>query len=471
MLAVFFTKTAHAHTVSHVVRFPSMKIKVLCRNPYEYFRQRKSDIHKLPRNLDPALHPLEAPREYVRALNATKLNKVFAKPFLGSLSGHTDGVYCMCKHPKRLSSFLSGSCDGEIKLWDLAKQECVSTITAHTGFVRGLCMNQEGGRFISVGDDKIIKQWSYSDTARDDEWEPESTILCKSVLMGVDHHQKEAVFVTCGDKVEVWDEARSEPIASFSWGVDSVSHVRFNPVETNVIASCCSDRSVALYDIRQATPLQKVVLALRSNSLCWNPMEAYHFTIANEDSHLYSFDMRRLDRPVHMYIDHVNAVLDVDYSPTGAEFVSGGFDKTLRIFQVDQRHSREVYHTKRMQKIFCVKWSSDTRYILSGSDETNIRLWKAQASEKLGRLTRRERVALEYSDKLKEKYHNHPQIRRIARHRHVPKLIHKLTQERKIMLASRKRKAENRARHSQPGSTESAPPPQEKMKHIVEVVE
>jgi len=45
---------------------------------------------------------------------------------------------------------------------------------------------------------------------------------------------------------------------------------------------------------------------------------------------------------------------------------------------------REVYHTKRMQRVVCVKWSLDDRYILSGSDEMNIRLWKANASEKLG---------------------------------------------------------------------------------------
>lgn len=45
---------------------------------------------------------------------------------------------------------------------------------------------------------------------------------------------------------------------------------------------------------------------------------------------------------------------------------------------------REVYHTKRMQHVICVKWSSDNKYILSGSDEMNIRLWKANASEKLG---------------------------------------------------------------------------------------
>lgn len=37
-----------------------------------------------------------------------------------------------------------------------------------------------------------------------------------------------------------------------------------------------------------------------------------------------------------------------------------------------------------MQHVICVKWSADNKFILSGSDEMNIRLWKANAAEKLG---------------------------------------------------------------------------------------
>ena len=35
--------------------------------------------------------------------------------------------------------------------------------------------------------------------------------------------------------------------------------------------------------------------------------------------------------------------------------------------------NREIYHTKRMQRIFSVLWSSDAKYVMSGSDEMNIR--------------------------------------------------------------------------------------------------
>jgi len=45
---------------------------------------------------------------------------------------------------------------------------------------------------------------------------------------------------------------------------------------------------------------------------------------------------------------------------------------------------REVYHTKRMQRVSVVRWSLDNKYLLSGSMEMNIRVWKARASEKIG---------------------------------------------------------------------------------------
>jgi len=62
--------------------------------------------------LDPNLHPFEKAREYTRALNATKLERLFSKPFLGALTGHIDGVYSLAKHPTHLTSILSGSADG-----------------------------------------------------------------------------------------------------------------------------------------------------------------------------------------------------------------------------------------------------------------------------------------------------------------------------------------------------------------------
>ena len=78
--------------------------------------------------------------------------------------------------------------------------------------------------------------------------------------------------------------------------------------------------------------MRKVVMELSTNAIAWNPMEAPTFVAANEDYNLYAFDMRHLKRPTNVHMDHVAAVTCVDFAPTGREFVSGSYDKTVRIF-------------------------------------------------------------------------------------------------------------------------------------------
>ena len=442
-----------------------MKVKVLSRNPADYIRERKSDIHKLPRNLDPALHPFEAPREYTLASNAVKLERVFAKPFVGTLEGHTDGINCLARNPKSLSLLLSGSCDGCVKLWNLPRREELGSINAHSGFVRGLCFNVAGDSFYSVGDDKIIKKWRNT-TDSSLIGESLDTIIHKNIITGIDHHWTEGKFATCGEKVEIWDEGKAVPVRTYSWGSDTVTSLKFNCIETHLLAATSSDRGIFLCDIRGGTPLRKVILKMKSNAIAWNPMEAYIFSAANEDSNVYTFDIRRIDMPVNVHIDHVAAVLDVDYAPTGQELVTGSFDKTIRIFPRDAGHSREVYHTKRMQRVFCVKFSADSKFVLSGSDETNIRIWKANASEQLGPLAPRQRAAAMYNEKLKEKFQHHPQIKRIMRHRHLPKQVYKARKQKREHIDSAKRKQRNVELHSKPGSIPHVP---ERKKSIVSV--
>ena len=181
---------------------------------------------------------------------------------------------------------------------------------------------------------------------------------------------------SAGACVDIWNYERADPVQSWKWtgSADSLTTVRFNAVEQHVLATAATDRSVILYDLRMQGPLTKVVLQMRTNALAWNPMEAYYFASANEDHRAYIFDMRRLDKAVNVLKDHVGAVMDVDFAPTGQELVTAGYDRTLRIYNTHSGHSRDVYHTSRMQRLFACKFSMDSQYILSGSDDGNVRI-------------------------------------------------------------------------------------------------
>ena len=221
------------------------------------------------------------------------------------------------------------------------------------------------------------------------------------MLSFVDHSYGDQMFASAGSCVQLWNYERSIPLQSFEQdSVDSITKVKFNPSEHHILGAVATDRSICLYDVRTNTPINKLYLKNKCSAFCWNPQEPFNFVVGCENSHCYTFDIKKSDQAKMIHKDHINAVLDIDFSPTGKEFVTGSFDKTIRIFRSQDGRSREVYHTKRMQQVNAVLYSMDSRFIWSGSEDTNIRLWKARASESLKMLLPREKEALAQSQKL-----------------------------------------------------------------------
>ncbi|KAF3336702.1 DDB1- and CUL4-associated factor 13 isoform X1 [Carex littledalei] len=410
---------------------------------------------KVFRNYDPNLHTQEKAVEYTRALNAAKLEKIFARPFVGAMDGHIDAISCMAKNPNHLKSVFSGSMDGAVLnfLWK-KNRKTVCQFPGHQGAVRGLTSSTNGEVLISCGTDctfllqLILLLFVF---------QPLAVYTWKHAFWGVDHQWDTSIFATAGAQVDIWDHNRSEPISTFQWGNDSVISVRFNPGEPNLLATSSSDRGIILYDLRTSSPFKKVIMQTKTNSICWNPMEPINFTVANEDCNCYTFDARKLDEAKVVHRDHVSAVMDVDYSPTGREFVTGSYDRTVRIFNHNGDHSREIYHTKRMQRVFSVRYSCDASYVISGSDDTNLRIWKSKASEQLGVILPREKKKHEYNDALKARFKHLPEIRRIVKHRHLPKPVYKAAIMRRTVTEADNRKEERRQAHSAPGSSSRKP--------------
>lgn len=322
----------------------------------------------------------------------------------------------------------------------------------------------------TCSDDKTVRIWNIDQEEaleQEEQITPVATFLGEHSFSGITHHRKSTMFATSGTRIDLWDPSRSEPVHSFEWGAESIYSTQFSPVEVNILASSASDRNIVLYDTRLKTPLKKIIMTMTTNCISWNPMEAFNFTTANEDSNCYTFDVRKLDRALNIHEDHVSAVMSVDYSPTGKEFVSGSYDRTVRIFGADAGHSRECYHAKRMQRVFTVKYSADHRYVMSGSDDTNIRLWKARASERLGPMLPREQTKQNYYDKLKKKFEHAPEIKRISRHRQLPKQINSMKKLKHIGKQSKAIKDKRRRAHSK----NKAPPKAAKKRKVIKVIE
>ncbi|KAG2164194.1 hypothetical protein JADG_003933 [Aureobasidium aubasidani] len=431
-----------------------MKIKALTRTASQQ-QTPGTSVQRQTRNLDPALHPFERAREYTRALNATKMDRMFAQPFLAQLGrGHVDGVYTMAKDPNSLERFASGSGDGVVKVWDLTTREEIWQAQAHENIVKGMTWTHDK-KLLSCGSDRSIKMYDPYNQAGNAA--PLSTYLGPAAFTSITKHRTEPAVAAASSVISIYDLNRpnSAPLQTLQWpnSIDTITALKFNQTETSILASTATDRSLIFYDMRTSSPLHKSVLTLASNAISWNPMEAFNLAVANEDHNIYIFDMRNLKRALNVLKDHVAAVMDVEFSPTGEELVSASYDRSVRLWKRNDGHSRDVYHTKRMQRVFSAAWTPDNNYILSGSDDGNIRLWRARASERQGVKSARQRQQLEYDRALVERYKHMPEIRRIHRHRHLPKQVKKAGEIKGEELQAIKRREENERKHSSKGDT------------------
>ena len=383
----------------------------------------------------------------------TKLERMFAAPFVAQLGrGHVDGVYCLAKDPKALDRFASGSGDGVVKVWDLPSQEEVWQTKAHDNLIKGMCWMQDQ-QILSCGTDKTVNLFDPYNTPSSSA--PIATWLGQNAYTSITRHRTEPVFAVASSIISLYDINRpsSTPTQTLSWptSIDTITSLALNQTETSILASTATDRSLVLYDLRTASPLHRSILTLASNAISWNPQEAFNFAVANEDHNIYLFDMRNLSRALNVLKDHVAAVMDVSFSPTGEELVSASYDRSIRLWRRNEGHSRDIYHTKRMQRVFSCTFTPDTKYVLSGSDDGNIRLWRANASSRSGIKSAAERQKLEYDDALKERYKHMPEIKRIGRHRHVPKQILKAGEIKREELRGLKKREENERKHSHKG--------------------
>lgn len=425
-----------------------MKVKAISRSVSAH-QPPGADVTKQQRNLDSALHPFERAREYKRALNAVKLERMHAAPFLAQLgSGHVDGVYSIAKDPNSLERFASGSGDGVVKVWDLTSREEIWNSTAHENIVKGMDWTRDQ-KLLTCGADRTVKLFDPYHTASDAA--PISSWLGSGAFTSISNHRSKNAFAAASNVISIYDLERhnaAPEVLKWPTSTDTITNVKFNYVETSILASCATDRSIVIYDLRTSTPVTKTVLSFATNQIAWSPMEAFNMATASEDHNIYLFDMRRFDRALNVLKDHVAAVMDVEFSPTGEELVSASWDRTVRLWNRDKGHSRDVYHTKRMQRVMAAKWTPDNRYILSGSDDGNIRLWRANASQREGIKSARQRQALEYSDELVNRFGHMPEIRRIRRHRHIPQVVKKAGEIKKEELKSIKRREENERKHT-----------------------
>lgn len=351
---------------------------------------------------DPVHHPMLLEREYVRALNSTKIERMLAKPFITALSHHREGIN---KLTKSFTSnlFASSSYDNKLVIWELFSKKIIEE-RQYSSIINGIVLGDNSDIFVSQNKGVILNNYT-------------SEYSVNSLVSSIDYFKDLCVGHCNG--ISLFDINRLTPKINYS--TDDIKFVKYNR-SFSYIMGAITNLNIKLYDNRTNTDFLNLDIP-NTNSLDFNNQQGYLFATGNEDGNAYLHDIRNPDKPIEIFRGHTNAVVTVAFNPNGKEIATGSFDKTIRIFKTNERKPRDCYYNDRMQIVHGVQYSNDGEFIISGSDDGSLRLWKAQASKKVGPTTRAEKEALQYANTLKEKFKNVGEISRISSHRFLNKEI------------------------------------------------
>lgn len=261
-------------------------------------------------------------------------------------------------------------------------------LLAHYGCVNAIEFSSGGELLASGGDDRRVLLWNVEE-ALQGIGQPQSmraqhisNIFC----LGYDSKNTKIFSAGNDDQVIVHDTQTGEPIDYFLHE-QPVYSLSIDPCNDNVFASACDDGRILIYDIRQPSSSDPFVLASYSSpfhGVMFNPTEARIVATANAKEGAGLWDVR-MPQKVLLEYGVPESCMSVRWDSRGLRLLAlrrrlppvlYAIHSSYHLAQFDH----PSYYNSCTMKSCCFAGDED-QYILSGSDDFNLYMWKIPNSE------------------------------------------------------------------------------------------
>ncbi|KAI0795851.1 WD40 repeat-like protein [Abortiporus biennis] len=317
-------------------------------------------LHKTTRTIKPTYHP------------PWKLMRV--------ISGHLGWVRSVAVEPGN-KWFATGAGDRVIKIWDLASGELKLSLTGHISTVRGLAVSPRHPYLFSCGEDKMVKCWDLEANKVIRHYHGHL-----SGVYSLSLHPTLDVLVTAGRdaSARVWDMRTKAQIHVLSGHTATVADVKCQESDPQVITGSM-DSTVRLWDLAAGKTMVTLTHHKKSvRALAIHPTE-YSFASASAGGN----NIKKWKCPEGTFVCNFsghNAIINTLSVNAEGVLFSGGDNGTLTFWDYDTgtafQNLDDIPQPGSLEAeagVFCSTYDmTGTRLITGGADKT-IKIYAEQS--------------------------------------------------------------------------------------------
>ncbi|XP_070157104.1 DDB1- and CUL4-associated factor 5 [Polyergus mexicanus] len=257
-------------------------------------------------------------------------------------------------------------------------------LLSHYGCVNAIEFSNQGDLLVSGGDDRRVLLWRVEQAIQGMgkpiimKAQHASNIFC----LGYDSSKTKIFSAGNDDQVIVHDLRTSDPLSYFLHE-KPVYGLSIHPHNDDVFASACDDGRVLIYDIRSNSTTETLCLAQYKSafhSVMFNPVDSRMLATANAKEGVSMWDVRKPLEPVLCYGSPQQSCMNVRFNSVGNRLLALRRRLPPVLYAVDSptylcEFDHPGYYNSCTMKSCCFAGEND-EYVLSGSDDFNLYMWK-----------------------------------------------------------------------------------------------